>query len=252
MKTITNLLGLLSLTFVLMVGCQKDSFWQNDAKLKQILLYASLESETPVCIAEEYTYDDKGRISKVSTPWYEGTEIVGTIKYDVYKYNAQSQLIRIENFHANINEPSGFLHLKDYVYTYSDHGKKIKESIEYAPNNPAEYSLYTYTGDKLTKIELYDQSNNLESYTIYEYDNTGQFLLKEISYTKDNLAYSNTRHTYKNGRNVKSIVYNGDDTTEVVREIIRTYDINNHLIVLESNESLYSSMMSKVLRYIYD
>jgi hypothetical protein len=37
-----------------------------------------------------------------------------------------------------------------------------------------------------------------------------------------------------------------------MREIFRTYDKNNNLIVLESNElSLFSSSMSYVLKYEY-
>ena len=39
---------------------------------------------------------------------------------------------------------------------------------------------------------------------------------------------------------------------EHVREILRTYDENNNMIILESNElAMYSSMISYVLKYEY-
>jgi len=257
MKPIRILFGLFSLAVILFCSCQKenDSFDntinENGARLKRILQYSSIDSKDPISIVAEYEYDKENRISKVSTPMYKNGEIAGTIKYDLYTYNSQGQLIMIENFNANINSPTGFINLMNYIYTYSDKGKKEKEKIEYPQIGSFEYSLYKYDGDKLTKIEKYDDSDKLESYIINDYDHSGN-LIKETFFGKDNQAISYTKHTYKNGLNVRSDVFAGKDIKEHVREILRTYDENKNLIILESNElTLYSSMMSYVLRYEY-
>lgn len=257
MKSKKILLGLLSLTFILICSCQKenDSFEniinQNGAKLKRILLYSSIDSEAPISIVAEYEYDEEDRISKVSSPMYQDGEIVGTIKYDLYEYNSQGQLIKIENFNANSNSPTGFINLKNYIYTYSDNGKKEKEYIEYPQIGSFEYSLYKYDKGILTRIEKYGNSDNLESYIINEYDNSGK-LVKETSFGKDNQPFSYTQHSYENGLIVQSDVFAGEDMKEHVREIINTYDENNNIIIKEFNElSPYSSTLSCVFRYEY-
>jgi hypothetical protein len=182
---------------------------------------------------------------------YQDGRIVGTIKYDLYDYNSQGQLIKIENFNANSNSPSGYINLKNYLFTYSADGKKEKEKIEYPQIGSSEYSLYKYTGDKQAKIEKYDYSDHLESYIIHDYDNSGN-LIKMTPYGKDNQPFSYTQNTYKEGLIVKSDVFTGKDMKEHVREILSTYDRNNNLISLESNElTLYSSIMSYVFKYEY-
>ena len=141
--------------------------------------------------------------------------------------------------------------MKNYVYTYSDNGKKEKEKIEYPQIASFEYSLYKYDADKLTRIEKYDSSDNLESYILNDYNNSGE-LIKETIFREDNRARTYTQHTYKDGLNVQSDVFAGEDMEDHVREILRTYDENDNLIIQETNElSLYSSTLSHVLKYEY-
>ena len=84
-----------SVVLILTSSCHKDNdsfeniINQNDARLKRILLYSSIDSDTPLSIVEEYEYDEENRISKVSAPMYQDGEIVGTIKYDLYEYNSR-------------------------------------------------------------------------------------------------------------------------------------------------------------------
>jgi hypothetical protein len=253
MKSKHIILGILSL--ILVSGCQKDNsldnIYHDGAKLKRVLLYSSIDSEDPISIVAEYEYNSEDKISKVSSPMYQDGEIVGTIKYDLYYYNSQGQLIKIENFNANTYSPTGFINLKNYIYTYSDNGKKEKELIEYPQIGSFEYSLYKYDRHKLTRIEKYDNADILVSYVINDYDNSGN-LIKETSYGADNKSYSYTQHTYNNGLNVQSDVFTGEDMKEHLRVIFRTYDKNGNLLIQESNElALYSSMMSHVLKYEY-
>jgi len=238
-------------------SCQKENNFfekninQNGAKLKRILLYSSIDSETPLSIVGEYEYDEENRISKVSSPMYQDGEIVGAIKYDLYKYNSQEQLEKIENFNANSNSPTGFINLKNYIYTYSDNGKKEKERIEYPQIGSFDYSLYKYDKGKLSRIEKYGNSDNLESYVINEYDNSGN-LVKETSFSKDDKPVFYKQHSFENGLNVQTDIFGGEDMKKHMREIFNKYDDDNNLIIQESNELLsYSSMMSHVLRYEY-
>jgi hypothetical protein len=255
MKSSSIILALLSLTLI--YGCEKENnifdniVYLKDAKLKRVWLYSSLDSKEPISIESEYEYDDEGRVNKVSSPMYQDGKIAGIIKYDLYKYNSQGQLLKIECFNANSNSPTGFINLKNYFYTYSDNGIKEKEAIEYPQIGLSEYSIYKYELDKLTKIEKYDNSDNLQGYIINEYNDSG-YLMKETHFAEDNQPISYTRHIYKNRLNVQSDVFGGENMDEHIRKIFKTYDKNDNLIILESNElSLYSSMMSHVLKFEY-
>ena len=255
MKTKRILLGFFSLIFIITSSCKKENestvsnVNQKNAKLKRILVYSHSDSDKPVNILEEYEYD-QNRVSKVSFPAYQDGKIVGIIKYDLYAYNSKEQLEKITIFNANINSPTGFINLINYSFTYSNDGKKEKQYIEYPQIGSSEYLLYKYSDDRLVKIEKYGNTNQLESYVVNEYDNSGN-LVKETSYEKDNQQYSFTRHLYKNGLNIQSDEFSGKNM-EHSREIFRTYDENKNLIMLESNElSLFSSMMSYVLKYEY-
>ena len=221
-----------------------------NAKLKRVLMYVNVDDEKPIAIVEEYEYDSLDRISRVSSPMYEDGEIVGTISYDLYKYNSDGQLIKKIHFHANINAPTGFLNLKNYNYIYGKNGKKIRENIGYPHAKSSEFFLYKYDSDRLVRIEKYNRTGELERYVLKDYDNSGK-LIKESSYAKDNHSFGYNQHFYTNGLNTESKVFGAKDMV-LLREIYRTYDKNNNLIILESNEiAPFSSMMSHVLKYEY-
>ena len=254
MKTKRLLIGFLSLISIL--SCEKDNDIKQiegnveNARLKRILLYSSADSEEPICIVDEYEYDSLNRVSKVSSPWYKEGEIVGTIKYDSYMYNSIGQLERISNYNANLNSPNGFINLKNYIYTYSDNGLKIKELIEYPQISSFEYTLFSYSGNQLIKTEKYNDADELEAYTKYEYNDIGE-LIKEISYSANDIEFSVVINTYVNGLNTLTEMYTGNQENKI-REIYKTYDSNGNLIMIESNELMpYSSLLSHVLRYEY-
>ena len=257
MKTKWLLLGLSCFIFLLFASCQKENDFsdsellQGNARLKRVLLFATIDSEEPLSILEEYEYDEKGRISKVSAPFGDRD---GLLYYNLYEYNSANQLMKIVNYHSNINSPTGLINLKNYIYSYSSDGKIEREYIEYPQINSFEYFVYEYQNNqfvkinKLVKISKYDNKNELESYVVNQYDNSGK-LIKETSYAYDNHCISYTIHTYSGILLLKSDVYRGGVH---LREILRTYDMNNNLIILESNElSMLSSAMSCVLRYEY-
>jgi hypothetical protein len=260
MKTTLSLLGLFSLLLVLSSGCEKNQFVSDrnqenaelnaeNAKLKQVLMFSETDSEKPIGIVEEYEYDEKGRISRTSSPLYDNGVIVGTIKYNLYEYNASDQIVKISNFNASIISSTGFINLHNYIYSYSSDGKKVKESIEDLNGMITEYSDYEYKDDKLVKISKY-YHNILESYIENQYDNSGR-LIKESFFMPDGTCISYTIHTYSGILQAKSdlFIYKNDVH---YRSVKRTFDDNNNLTMLESNElALYSNSMSFVYRYKY-
>jgi len=253
MKTKLSLSGMCSLMIFVLLSCQKDDFditsAQANAKLKQVLLFSNIDSKEPISIVEEFEYDDNGKICKVSSPMYDNGTIVGTIKYDLYEYNSSGQLMKIINYNANLNSPTGFINLKNTSYNYSTDGKKIKETIDYPLAGILEYSDFEYKNGLLVKSIKYYR-NKLENYIEYQYDKSDK-LIKETFYAFDDQCISYTIHSYTGSLQTKSDLYTYP-TNAHYRSINRTFDKNNNIITLESKElSLYSSMMSHVLRYKY-
>ena len=247
----------LSFTFCLLVflilSCTKDLSWSNqnpeNARLKQILLYSDLDSKEPIGIVEDYEYDENGRISRTSTPMYNDGVITGTIKYNLYEYNSSDQLVKISNFNANLNSPTGFINLQNFIYEYSSDGKKIRESVENMNGMISAYSVYEYDHNLLARIKKYS-NNILESYVVNQYNRSGR-LEKESLFAVDGQCLNYTVHTYSGSLQTGSDVYQVKNN-EHYRSINRTFDDNNNLITLESNElSMASSMMSYVFRYKY-
>ncbi len=255
-------------------GCKKNDIDDNDilsaqaGKLKQISYVESVESKETGMIITQYEYDKQGRISKVSVPMYEnGTSIfkngtiVGLYSYSDYVYNSKGLLEKIIYNHSNID--AGFVNLKTYTYIYDSNGKKQKEVIEYPQitQNRIDSTVYFYANNRLIREDKYEDGyfgsepwrSILISYIKYEYDNQGK-LMKETDYSgMDNTPSQYSVHTYQNGLNVKTEIFNIDvDNDQKIREIRRHYNSKNNLTYLESEElSLFSSSMSYVTKYEY-
>jgi len=253
MKTKLSVSILICSVASILLSCQKDhseiSSLQSSIKLKQVLLFSDINSPDPIGIVNEYEYNEKGLISKVSTPAYENGKIGVTLKYDLYEYNSSDQLIKIMDYNSDLNSPTGFINLQNTTYLYSAAGKKIKETIEYPIAGIMEYSEFEYSAGFLVKVRKFTH-NVLESYTEYQYNKSG-ILIKELFYSADSQCLSYTVHSYTGPLQTGSDIYLYSDKSHF-RSIIRTFDNNNNLIILESKElSLYSNMLSFVLRYKY-
>lgn len=253
MKTNLSLSMTFGVIVFLMISCTKDQSWssqsQGNARLKQILLYSKIDSEEPIGIVEDYEYDENGRLSKTSTPMYNDGVITGTIKYNLYEYNSSDQLVKISNFNASLNSPTGFINLQNFLYEYSGDGKKIRESVENMNGIISAYTVYEYDHNLLARIKKYS-NNVLESYIVNQYGRSGR-LEKESLFAADGQCLNYTVHSYSGSLQTGSDVYLAKNN-EHYRSIKRTFDDNNNLITLESNElSMVSSMMSFVFRYKY-
>jgi len=252
MKKLLPLTSIFCIAFLLLSGCEKEqsSSAQGNALLKQEFLY-NIDSQTMIGIVREYEYNDQGRISMASTPMYVNGKMTGTLSYSLYDYDSSGRLIKICNYNANVNSPTGFINLTNLIYEYSG-GLKIKESVEYPASGISgikEYTAYEYLSGRLTVSKKYS-SNKLESFTQYLYDNSGR-LTKELMYAFDGTCLNYTAHTYAGQLQVRSDFYTYSDSV-LYRSITRTFDEGNNLINLESKEMVpSSSMMSFVMKYLY-
>jgi hypothetical protein len=239
---------------ILLPACQKDQpgsviYPDNGKKLKQILLYPAIDSETPMAIVEEYEYNENGKIAKTTSPMYDNGVIVGTISYNIYEYNAFDQLSQISNYNANLNSPSGFINLNNTLFTYFADGKIATKTIEDQNGSVYEFYLYEYKGDQLVKISKFDKEK-LESYTVNDYDGSGR-LTRETFYIADGQCISYTINIYSGMLQIRSDLYTFQKNS-MYRTINRTFDSDGNLLILESKELFaYSNMMSFVYRYKY-
>ena len=275
MKAI-KLLAVLILSIFMFSGCNSeyidleddDNFlvsnisYTRNAKLKNISYTESVNSKKGGIIITQYEYDKQGRISKESRPMYEnGTPmfeagtIVGLFSYSDYIYNNSGQLEKMIYYHSNLY--AGFLNLQTHIYSYDTNGNKIKEVIEYPQitQDRTDYTIYHYENNRLVREDIYNGgvfNKGLITYIVYEYDNHGK-LVKETNYSaEDNTPGRIAKHSYENGLNIKTEIFNSYMNNERVGEIRRYYDKNENLIYLESKElAPYSSAMSYVTIYDY-
>lgn len=243
-------LGLGFIFILNLFACEKDNFAPSSgsAAVKRILLYFSADSDSPAGIVKEFEYDENGRISRTSTPMYQDGIITGTISYDLYYYNDEGQLTKKEDFNANINSSTGFIKLVNHYYSYSSSGKLNKEILEYPMAGYSESIVYEYSNGLLHKTRYYDRKEQLETFIENKYNKYNR-LIKETRFLADNKVISETIHSYKGSLLIKTDVYQGDTH---MREITRSYDSSNNLLMLESKElSMFSSAMSYILKYEY-
>ena len=245
----------------------QNVLYAKESKLKNISYVESIRSKKGGIIISQYEYDELGRISKVSQPMYEdGTPmfengtIVGLFSYSDYVYDLKGQLEQIIYYHSNLYE--GFINLQTNTYSYDKYGNRVKEVIEYPRALPfrTESTIYYYDNNCLKREDKYQDgyygsehlSSKLITYIEFEYDKQGQ-LVKETNYSaEDDKPDQTVIHSYQNGLNVKTEVFNNYFQNDKMREIQRYYDKNGNLIYLESKElAMYSSAMSYVVKYEY-
>ena len=242
MKTILKL-ALASLLFLVLLSCQKDKdILPANARLKQVLLYDSINAKDPYGIEEEYEYNESGQISKVLYSNY-GDRFN---KYHLYEYNSAGQLVQIKEYYGD--SPSGIT----YTYTYSSEGKKVKESVQYWSRSG--YNLFFYTDGRLSRIESYgwpQSTDQLFESRIFEFDDYGQSI-REVLYGFNNEPYEWTINTFSNGLMVKTEIYVDETLQNNRRKIYRTFDANKNLKIKETYEGRASSGVGhRICKYIY-
>lgn len=229
------------------IELQRTSYSEN-AKIARIKSFGGDKEY----IIKEYEYDAQGRILKTSTPGYDNGEPTGKMmQYDLYKYDVNGRLERIENFNWNVNDQS-YWNLQSTIFTYNDNGEKIKETYEYPKIGKFSHKLFYYKNHRLVKMEEFDEKGQLTSYSEYEYNNEGN-MIKEIKFNQDKNPYNEIRHKFVNGMNVETMRYSlNNGKREEYARISRQFDQNKNLII-EQNKilALWSSEANYSIKYEY-
>ena len=141
---------------------------------------------------------------------------------------------------------------RDIVVKYDNQGIKEKEIIEYPRTQSKEEVIFHHDGrGRLILKENLNAAQILDSYHLFKYDAHDQ-LIEENIYGADDRLIRKHIHHYKNGNNTQIEVYVGD-TDELLRKIIKTFDRNKNLILLQSEElAMYSSATSYTQKFEYE
>lgn len=252
MKNAALLNGFFCLLVLLLSGCEKNQteYHPNsgNGRIRQIQLY-NIDSRNLIGIVKDYEYDEQGRVSKTTSPMYVDGKVTGIISYDLYEYDSHGRLSKIENYNASSASPDGFINLYNKNYEYSGTGELEKESVDFPVSGMSEYTFNEYRDGILVESKKYT-NNELETYVVFNYDTSGK-LKKEETYLANGRMFNYTIHSYSGSSQVQSDLYISPANTHF-RTIKRIFDGGNNLITLESRElSVFSSMSSYVMRYLY-
>lgn len=114
----------------------------------------------------EYEYDAKGNITKELFRWENDDELVSTYEYEFYdsgKIKTQTRKGETEYI----------------VYSYAENGNILEEmSCDIDGSMRSRYKYYYDKHGNETKVEQYNEKNELCAYSEYEYDGEGNVTLK--------------------------------------------------------------------------
>jgi hypothetical protein len=246
--------GLTSLIFLVLLSCHKEkNILPEPVRLKQVLMYGSIDAEEPMRIEEQYEYNNLGQISKISYFYFD----TGPIEHALYDYNSMGQLLKIKHYYGVDTLLETALYQIN-SFTYSNEGKKVKETIAQRDGFVREYNLFFYTEGRLSRIENHISEGikgETIMYTNFEFDDAGQPVREVLYWGKNNVPFKWTINTFSNGLNVKTVIYkdqNFEDPENEIRVFKRTFDKNKKLKILEINQGPASSSVGNfVYRYIY-
>lgn len=213
--------------------------------------YYGQQDENGNTLLEEYHYGENGKISRVTTPYYENGKLNGTLRYDAYSYDSNDQLTAIVSYSRN--KRGNFEKYLLIRYTYTPEGLKESEVHESFPVGMTSLKRFYYNEGKTDRCEWYEEGKLTYS-ILYEYDENGN-LAREVTY-RDEKPVSYILHTYeKAGENIvkeKMVEYNVGEIDVPQREMEKVYDLQNNLLYFSSRElRLESSRSSYTICYEY-
>ena len=145
-----------------------------------------------------YADEDKGLLQRIDLT-YNGTvygKFIYTIQNDRYSERRLEWL----------NQNGGYDLTWKYTYTYDNNGKLIQERYQYfdTENNGAddvdETSVYTYTGDNVTNIKVYDTNdmNTVKEEYDFQYDQGKRAFDNVVTQTYPKTRVNNIIHMEHN------------------------------------------------------
>lgn len=146
------------------------------------------------------TLDDQHRVIRS-----ESTSADGRQTLSEYSYNKDGQLTKHYIYRYEIMEGVDINSFTDR--TYDRKGNLVREDVRWEPNDHNDgYTLYTYKNDRLVRDETY-LGEELDSYTEYTYDETGQ-IQTAITYEADGSLHTKHITTFDEyGNKLEVIAY---------------------------------------------
>jgi len=186
---------------------------------------AGLLATSAVVATTDYTYDNSGRVSGIAHA--DGSS--NSLAEYLYGYDFANRLTSFESDTDSVSyfyDPFGQLRFEDHTsqddhtYPYDATGNRVAADIETATGNrvvedvnftytyddegnltqktdkaTGDYTLYTWDyHNQLTRVELYDSSDNLTSAVEYKYDALGRRIAKLVD--NDGLSGIDETETY--------------------------------------------------------
>lgn len=134
-------------------------------------------------------------------------------------------------------------------FSYDMNGNLIKESTINYPNTLTTYKVYEYSGNKMTKMKIYDgQVGNLTLGTYTNYFYTGNKLTREELFLSDGTPRYTTFYEFEGDRLVHT--YKVDDNLGIHHQYKYTFDILNRLT--REEVLMYNQELEEVIKHGYD
>lgn len=110
------------------------------------------------------------------------------------------------------------------IFTYN--GNKIADVISSVTGSMARTGRYTYTGDLITKVDVFDYTNTLVGRSFYNYNLDNKLAsFVELNYTND--SGRRATYTYNSDGTISSSEYEGDLTSQTTLYETKTIIFNN-------------------------
>lgn len=241
---------ILSISFVLMVGCSSvqenktnetetsslvgetneiETSYQENSTTKPPYLLNTIkvfDSNDVIIRSEKYEYDDKGNILKQTI--YDADNHAK--EWYAYSYDDNSNIIKEESFYLN---EDGTSEIKCYESEYNEKNQKTYEtfSIDGSILGKTKFDLYDSNGNIIKKSSLnplVESSTEIISWTIYDYDIDG-LCIKETHYNKTGEVSSETINS-KTDMGYSSTYIDYNDDGSINRKTENTYNSNEDLV----------------------
>lgn len=208
------------------IVCPSDiTLYPKDALLLEVYS-TNLKEESDSIFIRKYQYDDREKISRITT-FQAGNGVLGdSVRYEEYRYDTPyvteiTTYVRKEN---DSFEKSSLLR-----WVYNENGKKEKQEFESLLTSENFTRLFYYEGDRLKRCDLYNRENLVSSVS-YEYGEDGRITKETI--TSEGKPVSYLLYTYeKNAYSfVNTVEYKADEPDKVLGKMEKMYDLNDNLI----------------------
>lgn len=205
MKKASMFLGILMMA---VLGCDPENepeakIDHQQGKLKEVVLFSSLDDLEPNSTIRSYEYDERGRTSLILFDPNRTTQSPFSASYDKLEYDNSDKLIQKLRYRANTNEPTGYRLESTTAYHYNQDGLLSEETL----NNSKKFS-YGYENLRLKWRNEFEINGDLYQRIEFEYDNVGNKIAEWFYWPGQTVSTSKMNFVYENNVLISSDVSN--------------------------------------------